>query len=76
MFKSSLCIYAACLQMMRKKMVKTAEEVMSQRGTKSQVFGRMQAVFIEMDDTQNVSTFLVVLLLNLLGLVMASKHWH
>ncbi|CAL5360677.1 unnamed protein product [Camellia sinensis] len=38
-------------QMIRKKMVKSAKECIKQQGSNSEIYGRMQAVFIEMDTT-------------------------
>ncbi|KAF5935052.1 hypothetical protein HYC85_026181 [Camellia sinensis] len=39
------------LQLSRKKMVKSAKECIKQQGSDSEIYGRMQAVFIEMDTT-------------------------
>ncbi|CAN1287621.1 Boron transporter 4 [Linum perenne] len=36
-------------QLIRKKMVKGAKEVIDRKGTSSEIYGKMQAVFIEMD---------------------------
>ncbi|GMQ06802.1 hypothetical protein CsSME_00051249 [Camellia sinensis var. sinensis] len=38
-------------QLSRKKMVKSAKECIKQQGSDSEIYGRMQAVFIEMDTT-------------------------
>ncbi|KAF5934769.1 hypothetical protein HYC85_025898 [Camellia sinensis] len=38
-------------QLIRKKMVKSAKECIKQQGSNSEIYGRMQAVFIEMDTT-------------------------
>ncbi|KAK9029578.1 hypothetical protein V6N11_026691 [Hibiscus sabdariffa] len=42
-------------QMMRKKMVKSAKDGMSQQASKSEIYGRMQAVFLEMDESPTPS---------------------
>ncbi|KAF5935046.1 hypothetical protein HYC85_026175 [Camellia sinensis] len=41
-------------QLIRKKMVKSAKECIKQQGSNSEIYGRMQAVFIEMDTTPDV----------------------
>ncbi|CAL5360502.1 unnamed protein product [Camellia sinensis] len=41
------------LQLIRKKMVKSAKECIKQQSSNSEIYGRMQAVFIEMDTTTN-----------------------
>ncbi|KAJ4826599.1 Boron transporter 4 [Turnera subulata] len=38
-------------QLIRKKMVKTAKECISRKASKSEIYGTMQAVFLEMDAT-------------------------
>ncbi|KAL7168289.1 hypothetical protein ACSBR2_038680 [Camellia fascicularis] len=40
-------------QLIRKKMVKNAKECIKQQSNNSEIYGRMQAVFIEMDTTTN-----------------------
>lgn len=40
-------------QLIRKKMVKTAKEGMKQQATNLEIYGKMQEVFIEMDDNPN-----------------------
>ncbi|KAI7988040.1 Boron transporter 4 [Camellia lanceoleosa] len=40
-------------QLIRKKMVKSAKECIKQQSSNSEIYGRMQAVFIEMDTTTN-----------------------
>lgn len=41
-------------QLMRKKMVKGAKECMKMQATNSEIYGKMHAVFIEMDSSANV----------------------
>ncbi|KAI4377738.1 hypothetical protein MLD38_015318 [Melastoma candidum] len=43
-------------QMIRKRMVESAKECMKQKATKSQIYGKMQDVFIEMDSSPVSST--------------------
>ncbi|KAI7990051.1 Boron transporter 4 [Camellia lanceoleosa] len=38
-------------QLVRKKMVKSAKEYIKQQGSNSEIYGRMQAIFIEIDTT-------------------------
>lgn len=42
------------MQLMRKKMVKGAQECMKMQASNSEIYGKMQAVFIEMDSSANV----------------------
>lgn len=44
------------MQLIRKKMVKSAKEGMQQQASNSEIYGRMQAVFKEMDASPAVST--------------------
>lgn len=37
--------------MIRKRMVESAKECMKHKGTKSEIYGKMQEVFIEMDSS-------------------------
>lgn len=41
--------------MIRKKMVKSAKEGIKEQASTSEIYGRMQAVFIEMDRSPDVS---------------------
>ncbi|CAL5350352.1 unnamed protein product [Camellia sinensis] len=41
------------LQLIRKKIVKSAKECIKQQSSNSEIYGRMQAMFIEMDTTTN-----------------------
>lgn len=43
------------LQLIRKKMVKSAKEGMKMQATNSEIYGRMHAVFIEMEGASSVS---------------------
>lgn len=38
------------MQLIRKKMVKSAKESIKQKASNSELYGNMQAVFIEMDN--------------------------
>lgn len=38
------------MQLIRKKMVKSAKESIKQKASNSEIYGEMQAVFIEMDN--------------------------
>ncbi|XP_015933763.1 boron transporter 4 [Arachis duranensis] len=40
-------------QLIRRKMVKSAKESIKQKASKSEIYGNLQAVFIEMDSTQD-----------------------
>ena len=40
------------LQLMRRKMVESAKESIRQNASNSEVYGKMQAVFIDMDNSQ------------------------
>lgn len=44
------------MQLIRKKMVKSAKECMEQKASNSEIYGRMQEVFVEMDATPAVSS--------------------
>lgn len=44
------------MQFIRKKMVETAKESIKQKASNSEIYGKMQAVFIEMDNSSAVST--------------------
>lgn len=44
------------MQMIRKRMVQSAKECIKQRATNSEIYGKMQEVFIEMDRTPTVSS--------------------
>ncbi|XP_068651548.1 boron transporter 4-like [Aristolochia californica] len=43
-------------QLMRKKMVKSAKECIKQQATNSEIYGKMQEVFIELDRTQSTNS--------------------
>lgn len=43
------------MQMIRKKMVKSVKEGMKQKASQSEIYGRMEAVFIELDASPAVS---------------------
>ncbi|KAL2932390.1 Boron transporter 4, partial [Bienertia sinuspersici] len=43
-------------QLLRRKMVESAKESMRQRATKSEIYGNMQAIFLEMDMNKLTST--------------------
>lgn len=43
------------LQLIRKKMVKSAKEGMKDQASHSEIYGRMHAVFVEMDNAPSVS---------------------
>lgn len=47
------------LQLIRKKMVKHAKECIKQQASNSEIYGTMQAVFIEMDTAPTVSARLI-----------------
>ncbi|XP_010049957.2 boron transporter 4 isoform X1 [Eucalyptus grandis] len=42
-------------QLIRKKMVESAKECMKQKASKSEIYGKMQQVFVEMDSTPTLS---------------------
>lgn len=44
-----ICLHNWTDQVIRKKMVKSAKECIKLKATNSEMFGRMEAVFIEMD---------------------------
>lgn len=46
------------MQLIRKKMVATAKESIKQQASNSEIYGKMQAVFIEMDKAPAVSILL------------------
>lgn len=50
------------MQLIRKKMVKSAKECIKMQASNSEIYGKMQAVFIEMDTSPAVSVFLVWIL--------------
>lgn len=43
------------MQLIRKKMVKSAKECIKMQASNSEIYGKMQAVFIEMDTSPAVS---------------------
>lgn len=43
------------MQLIRKKMVKSAKESIKQKASNSEIYGKMQAVFIEMDNSTTVN---------------------
>ena len=51
-----LRVYNPWMQLIRKKMVKSAKEGILQQASNSEIYGRMQAVFVEMDASPAVST--------------------
>lgn len=46
------------MQFMKKKMVESATESIKQKATDSEIYGKIQAVFIEMDNSPIVSSSL------------------
>lgn len=46
------------LQLIRRRMVKSAKECIKQQATNTEIYGKMQAVFIEMDASPTVGTTL------------------
>lgn len=44
------------LQLIRKKMVKSAKQSIEQQASNSEIYGNMHAVFIEMDKAPHVSS--------------------
>ncbi|KAK2986595.1 hypothetical protein RJ640_029637 [Escallonia rubra] len=46
-------------QLIQKRMMKSAKECIKQEASKSEIYGKMQAVFVEMDTTPSVSSTLV-----------------
>ncbi|XP_068647364.1 boron transporter 4 isoform X1 [Aristolochia californica] len=59
-------------QLMRKKMVKSAKECIKQQATNSEIYGKMQEVFIELDRTQSTNS-VVKELKNLKNAVVGSE---
>lgn len=53
---SNFLILLMIMQLIRKKMMKTAKEGIKQQATHSEIYGKMHAVFIEMDPAPTVST--------------------
>ena len=49
------------LQLIRKKMVKSAKESIKQKVANPEIYSNMQAVFIKMDNTQPVSCLVIPL---------------
>lgn len=45
-------------KLIRRRMVKSAKESIRQKASNSEIYGKMQAVFIEMDSSIDVSTSL------------------
>lgn len=43
------------MQVIRRKMVESAKESIKQKASNSEIYGKMQAVFIEMDESPEVS---------------------
>ncbi|KAM5578880.1 boron transporter 4-like [Rosa sericea] len=60
-------------QLIRKKMVKSAKESIKQKASNSEIYGNMQAVFIEMDNS-TADTSVVKELEDLKEAVMKSEH--
>lgn len=50
--------FVTYMQLIRKKMVQTAKESIKQQDSNSEIYGKMQAVFIEMDNCPAVSILL------------------
>lgn len=48
------------MQMMKERMVESAKEGMKLQASKSEIYGRMQAVFKELETTQEDVSFLVI----------------
>lgn len=46
------------MQLIRKKMMKTAKEGIKQQASHSEIYGKMHAVFVEMDPAPTVSTLI------------------
>ena len=44
------------MQLIRRKMVKSAKESIKQKASNSEIYGKMQAVFIEIDSSPEVSS--------------------
>lgn len=59
------------MQLMRKEMVKGAKECIKNQGTSSEVYGKMHAVFIEMDSSANVCNILTYYAINIYGICNA-----
>ncbi|KAL7189634.1 hypothetical protein ACSBR1_039306 [Camellia fascicularis] len=60
-------------QLIKKKIVKSAKECIKQQGSNSEIYGRMQAVFIEIDTTLDVRKIIAKELKNLKDTVMESE---
>lgn len=45
---------------MKKKMVKSAKESIKQKASNSEIYGKMQAVFIEMESSPVVSSIVTI----------------
>ncbi|CAL5360673.1 unnamed protein product [Camellia sinensis] len=61
-------------QLIRKKMVKSAKGCIKQQGSNSEIYGRMQAIFVEMDTTLDVRKIIAKKLKKLKDAVMKSEH--
>lgn len=47
------------MQLIRKKMVKSARECIKQQASNTEIYGKMQAVFLEMDVSPPVSSLVI-----------------
>ncbi|KAL7168290.1 hypothetical protein ACSBR2_038681 [Camellia fascicularis] len=61
------------IMLIKKNIVKSAKECIKQQGSNSEIYGRMQAVFIEIDTTPDVRKIIAKELKNLKDTVMESE---